>query len=62
MLAKLTDTNTNDTLTRGQTGAYMPTNYPTPYLCQAIVPATAKDESKISQSITKLLEEDLTLI
>ena len=30
-------------------------------MCRAIVPETAKDESKISQAIAKMLEEDLTL-
>jgi elongation factor G len=30
-------------------------------MCRAIFPETAKDESKISQAIAKMLEEDLTL-
>lgn len=61
MIAKLTNTNTNDTLSAGSVGAYAPISYPTPYLCQAMVPLSAKDEGKISQSIAKMLEEDLTL-
>ncbi len=61
MIAKLINTNTNDTLSAGGVGAYAPISYPTPYLCQAMVPLSAKDEGKISQSITKMLEEDLTL-
>ena len=61
MIAKLANTNTNDTLTDGAEVAYAKITYPTPYMSQAMVPATAKDESKISQSIARMLEEDLTL-
>ena len=61
MIAKLTNTNTNDTLTDGSEVAYAKIAYPTPYMSQAMVPATAKDESKISQSMARMLEEDLTL-
>lgn len=60
MIAKLTGTNTGDTLSTGEV-AYEGIKYPTPYMCRAIQPETAKDESKISQAITKMLEEDLTL-
>lgn len=62
MVAKLTGTNTNDTLTWNKSLCYAPITYPTAYYTKAILPETAKDESKISQSITKMLEEDLTLI
>ncbi len=61
MIAKLTNTNTNDTLTEGAGVAYAPIVFPKPYMIQAMIPATAKDESKISQSISRMLEEDLTL-
>ena len=61
MIAKLANTNTNDTLTDGSEVAYAKITYPTPYMSQAMVPATAKDESKISQSMARMLEEDLTL-
>ena len=61
MIAKLANTNTNDTLTDGSDVAYAKITYPTPYMSQAMVPATAKDESKISQSMARMLEEDLTL-
>ena len=61
MVAKLTGTNTNDTLTWNKELSFAPITYPTPYLCQAMTPASAKDESKISQSIAKMLEEDLTI-
>ncbi len=61
MIAKLTNTNTNDTLTASSDAAYAKITYPTPYMSQAMLPATAKDESKISQSMARMLEEDLTL-
>jgi len=61
MVAKLANTNTNDTLTWNKEMSFAPITYPTPYMTQAMVPATAKDESKISQSIAKMLEEDRTL-
>ncbi len=61
MIAKLVNTNTNDTLSAGNVGAYEQIVYPTPYMCQAMIPVSAKDEGKISQSISKMLEEDLTL-
>ena len=61
MIAKLANTNTNDTLTAGSEVAYAKITYPTPYMSQAMVPATAKDESKISQSMASMLAEDLTL-
>lgn len=61
MIAKLTDTNTNDTLRVSGDTVYAPVKYPTPYMCKGITPETAKDESKISQAIAKMLEEDLTL-
>ena len=61
MIAKLANTNTNDTLADGSDVAYAKITYPTPYMSQAMVPATAKDESKISQSMASMLAEDLTL-
>ena len=61
MVAKLTNTNTNDTLTWNKEFSYAPITYPTPYYSRAMIPASAKDEGKISQSIAKMLEEDLTL-
>ena len=61
MIAKLSNTNTGDTLRASGDVAYARVTYPTPYMCRAIVPETAKDESKISQAIAKMLEEDLTL-
>lgn len=61
MVAKLSGTNTNDTLTWNRELRFAPIKYPTSYYTKAIVPQTAKDEGKISQSIVKLTEEDLTL-
>ncbi|MBQ3063412.1 MAG: elongation factor G [Clostridia bacterium] len=61
VIAKLSDTKTGDTLSLGGTVVYSKVAYPTPYMTKAIQPATAKDESKMSQSIAKMLEEDLTL-
>ena len=61
MVAKLTGTNTNDTLTWNKELKFAPITYPKSYFVKAMVPETAKDEGKISQSIVKMLEEDLTL-
>ena len=61
MVAKLTGTNTNDTLTWNKEMSYAPITYPMAYYTKAMVPESAKDEGKISQSIVKMLEEDLTL-
>ena len=61
MIAKLANTNTGDTLRVSGDTVYAPVKYATPYMCRAIFPETAKDESKISQAIAKMLEEDLTL-
>ncbi len=61
MTAKLNSTNTNDTLTVQGDVKYYTISYPTPYMCRAMVPVSAADESKISQSIAKMMEEDRTL-
>jgi elongation factor G len=49
MIAKLADTNTNDTLRASGDTVYAPVKYATPYMCKGITPETAKDESKISR-------------
>ncbi len=60
--AKLTATNTNDTLTaRADDIRYAPIKYPIPYYAMAISPKKKGDEDKLSQSIARLLEEDRTL-
>lgn len=61
MIAKLVSTNTNDTLAASGNTQYAKITYPNPYMAQAMVPLTAADESKISQAISKMLEEDLTV-
>ena len=61
MVAKLSNTNTNDTLTWNSAIAYSKIEYPTPYYGQTMIPASTADESKISQSITKMCEEDYTI-
>ena len=62
MVAKLNNTNTNDTLTWDKDFSYAKVTYPTPYYSQVMIPASAADESKISQSITKMCEEDYTIV
>ncbi len=61
MVSKLSDTNTNDTLSLSGNIAYSAVKYSTPYYCKAMYPLTAKDESKISQAIARMTEEDMTL-
>ncbi|MBR5538309.1 MAG: elongation factor G [Clostridia bacterium] len=59
--AKLSDTNTNDTLSQSGKVQYAHVIIPTPYMAKGIVPVSKGDEDKISQGIARLLEEDLTL-
>ncbi len=61
MVSKLTNTNTNDTLTWNTDFSYKKTVYPVPYYAKSVTPASKGDENKISQSIAKMLEEDYTL-
>ena len=61
MISKLSDTNTNDTLSVSGSVSYTAVKYSTPYYCRAMYPLTAKDESKISQAIARMTEEDMTL-
>lgn len=59
--AKLSNTNTNDTLTTlVENVKYTPIVYPTPYMIRSVKPQAKGDEDKISQGISKLLEEDRT--
>ncbi|MBE6541519.1 MAG: GTP-binding protein, partial [Ruminococcaceae bacterium] len=62
MIAKLVNTNTNDTLTASSSIEYKKIKFPHPYMTMAIMPAAKGDEDKISTGITRLLEEDPTLI
>ncbi len=61
MTAKLSNTNTNDTLTWNTDFRYLPIAFPTPYLAQAIIPVSTADESKISQALARMTEEDRTI-
>ncbi len=61
MVAKLSGTNTNDTLTWNKEFAYSKIEYPTPYLVKVMIPVSKGDEGKISQSISKMAEEDYTI-
>lgn len=61
MVSKLNDTNTNDTLSASGNITYTAVKYAKPYYCKAMYPLTAKDESKISQAIARMTEEDMTL-
>ncbi len=61
MLAKLSATGTCNTLTNAGDIKFAPVKYPDPNMCMALAPQAKGDEDKISQGITKLLEEDLTV-
>ena len=61
MVAKLSATNTNDTLTWNSEFTYEKVKFPTPYYVKAMVPAGKGDEGKLSQSISRMVEEDYTL-
>ncbi len=61
MVAKLSGTNTNDTLTWNKEFSYSKIEYPTPYLVKVMIPVSKGDEGKISQSISKMAEEDYTI-
>ena len=62
MIAKLTATNTNDTLSAAGEIEYKKIAFPHPYMTMAITPAAKGDEYKISTGIARLLEEDPTLV
>ena len=62
VVAKLSNTNTNDTLTSGTDNVkYAPVKYPKPYYTMAISPKAKGDEDRISNGIARILEEDLTI-
>ena len=62
VVAKLSNTNTNDTLTTASADLkYAPIKYPNPYLTMAIKPMAKGDEDRISTGVARLLEEDLTI-
>lgn len=60
-VAKLKDTNTNDTLYEKDSYIqYPPIEFPTPYLKMAVFPVGKGDEEKLSGSIQRLMAEDQT--
>ena len=60
--AKLSNTNTNDTLTTASANIkYQPITFPKPYMTMAIAPKAKGDEDKISTGMARLLEEDPTI-
>ena len=61
MTAKLSNTNTGDTLAWNSDIHYARTVYPEPFMAQAIAPVSKGDEDKISMGISKLAEEDKTI-
>ncbi len=62
VIAKLSSTGTNDTLTTISSNIkYEPIAFPKPYMSMAIAPASKGDEDRISGGITRILEEDLTI-
>ena len=62
VVAKLQNTNTNDTLTTLSGDVkYSPIVYPKPYLTMAVKPMAKGDEDRISSGMTRLLEEDLSI-
>lgn len=62
LVQKLSATKTNDTLVSGAETEYKKTEFPVPYMCKAIMAAAKGDEDKITQGISKLLDEDPTII
>ncbi len=62
VVAKLANTNTNDTLTTLSADIkYAPVKYPNPYYSMAIKPMAKGDEDRISSGMARILEEDLTV-
>ena len=62
MIPKLTNTNTNDTLTSGSgDAALLKITYPEGFYSRALSPKSKGDEDKISTGVNRLLEEDKTL-
>ena len=62
VVAKLANTNTNDTLTSlAGDVKYAPVKYPNPYYSMAIKPMAKGDEDRISSGMARILEEDLTV-
>lgn len=62
MIAKLTGTDTGDTLaSNASMKEYLGLNFPEPFYTKAVVPKAKGDEDKIASGISRLLEEDYTI-
>lgn len=62
-LAKLSNTSTCDTLADSKfKNTYAPIKFPVPYQKKAVSPLARGDEDKMASAISKMLEEDKTLI
>jgi len=60
-VAKLQDTNTNDTLaTKDRPVQLQPIQFPTPAMTMAVAPKSKGDEDKIGSGLSRLAEEDPT--
>ncbi|MGI6194875.1 MAG: elongation factor G [Eubacteriales bacterium] len=61
VIPKLAATATNNTLSSGAAFEYKKIKFPEPLYCMAIRPTSKGDEDKISNGISRLLDEDMTL-
>ncbi len=62
MIAKLTGTDTGDTLaSNASMKEYLGLSFPEPFYTKAVVPKAKGDEDKIASGISRLLEEDYTI-
>lgn len=63
VLVKLTVTNTGETICRADTPIlYKPIDFPQPIYALALTPKSREDEQRLTQGLTKLTEEEPTLI
>ena len=61
MTAKLSNTNTNDTLSVSSDVMYKKIDFKKPYYTMSVTPLAKGDEDKISSAIARILEEDMTI-
>ncbi|MBO4770175.1 MAG: elongation factor G [Clostridia bacterium] len=62
MIQKLVNTDTGDTLTNMNIKPFRQVEYPTPYLTMAISPKSKGDEDKIATGMSKIRDEDHTIL
>ena len=61
-ITKLVNTNTNDTLTAGDSDiTFAPIVFPEPFYTMAVLPKAKGEEDKIAQGIQRILDEDKTM-